>query len=104
MPGLGQLYAGHPGDALSALLVNGALAAATGIAVSSEAWGLTALTGTLLAAFWSGNIYGAVTQAREADLRREVQALERLKARGLVHRDPLPDPPTLWLRYGVDFR
>lgn len=104
LPGLGQLYAGHLGDALSAFLVNGALAAATVIAVSSEAWGLTVLSGTLLAAFWSGNIYGAVTQAREADLRREVQALERLKARGLVHRDPLPDPPTLWLRYGLDFR
>jgi hypothetical protein len=63
LPGAGQLYAGQPREAASALLVNAALFAGLGYAASQENWATVGVLGFFGLGFYSGNIYGAADAA-----------------------------------------
>lgn len=78
LPGAGQLYAGAPRDALSALLVNGALIGATTGLVLREQYIGASLTGVLALSFYTGNIYAAVNATHKRNRRLEQERLEAL--------------------------
>lgn len=59
IPGLGYLYSGHRGSALTALLVNGALGYATYTSIKTQNYGLAGLCGFFNLSFYLGNISGA---------------------------------------------
>jgi hypothetical protein len=79
LPGSGQLYAGQPRDAASALLVNGVLIGATTALVLREQYVGASLTGVLALSFYSGNIYAAVNAAHKRNRRLQRQRLEALE-------------------------
>lgn len=80
LPGAGQLYAGEPRDALSALLVNSALIGGTATLASQRRWGGAAGLGLVALSFYTGNILSATQAARRTAARREQARLEALEA------------------------
>jgi TM2 domain-containing membrane protein YozV len=104
LPGLGQLYAGNPGDAISAFLVNGLFALAT-IALAREGERVLAfLVGGVGLVWYGGNLYSAWEGARTYNERIYEGALESFKREALLHYQPLDRGKRFFLRYGVDFR
>jgi hypothetical protein len=65
LPGAGQLYAGNAGDAVSALLVNGLLAALNWQLVENQLWPGVGLVGVIQLGFYGGNILAAVNSAHK---------------------------------------
>ena len=59
IPGLGYLYSGHKGTALTSLLVNGLLMYACYTSIQNENYGLAVLTGVISLSFYIGNISGS---------------------------------------------
>ncbi|TNE85515.1 MAG: hypothetical protein EP330_25880 [Deltaproteobacteria bacterium] len=74
LPGSGQLYAGHPGDAAMAFLASGVLGLWSYTLVRSgfeddKGWrvGTGAALGTVAAFTWTSNVFGAVRGARRSN-------------------------------------
>ena len=81
IPGLGYLYSGHKGSALTSLLVNGALGYATYTSIKSQNYGLAGLCGLFTVSFYIGNINGAsrsATRYNEAKKRNIIKQLESI--------------------------
>ncbi len=88
VPGLGYLYSGHKGSALTSLLVNGALGYATYTSVKSQNYGVAALCGLFTVSFYIGNINGAgrsATRYNEAQKRNIVMQLESINHINLIN-------------------
>lgn len=77
VPGLGYLYSGHYGSALTSLIMNCALGYATYTSIKSENYGVAGLCGLLSLSFYIGNISGAGKSAvRYNDIRKKEILLE----------------------------
>lgn len=88
VPGLGYLYSGHKGSALTSLLVNGALGYATYTSIKSQNYGVAALCGLFTASFYIGNINGAgrsATRYNEAQKRNIITQLESINHINLIN-------------------
>lgn len=88
IPGLGYLYSGHKGSALTALLVNGALGYATYTSIKSQNYGLAGLCGLFTVSFYIGNINGAgrsATRYNEAKKRNIFTQLESINHINLIN-------------------
>lgn len=67
-PGSGHAYAGHYGDAVTALLLNGLFIAGTVVAVQQENYALAGVVGVIGLPFYVGNIYGGANAATKWNL------------------------------------
>ena len=88
IPGLGYLYSGHKGSALTSLLVNGALGYATFTSIKSQNYGLAGLCGLFTASFYMGNINGSGRSAiryNEAKKRNIITQLESINHINLIN-------------------
>lgn len=88
IPGLGYLYSGHKGSALTSLLVNGALGYATYTSVKSQNYGVAALCGLFTISFYMGNINGAgrsATRYNESMRRNIITQLESINHINLIN-------------------
>lgn len=88
IPGLGYLYSGHKGSALTSLLVNGALGYATYTSVKSQNYGVAALCGLFTISFYIGNINGAgrsATRYNESMKRNIITQLESINHINLIN-------------------
>lgn len=88
IPGLGYLYSGHKGSALTSLLVNGALGYATYTSVKSQNYGVAALCGLFTISFYIGNINGAgrsATRYNESMRRNIITQLESINHINLIN-------------------
>jgi hypothetical protein len=75
VPGLGQATAGHPGDGLLALLVNGGWAAATYLLIADAAYLDAALVGIGVGVrYYAGNIYNGAAAWRTTAEQRQDEA------------------------------
>jgi hypothetical protein len=93
VPGLGHLYLGMWGTALSALTWNGAFAWGLYETARTEQWGLFALLAVLESVWYTGTIYGAVAGAFRHNRDARQNWLESVAAR---HPAPgAPPQPTL---------
>ena len=68
IPGLGYLYSGHKGSAVTALLVNGILGYATYTSIKSQNYGVATLCGVFTLSFYLGNINGASRSAERYNI------------------------------------
>ena len=88
IPGLGYLYSGHKGSALTALLVNGALGYATYTSIKSQNYGVAGLCGLFTMTFYLGNINGAARSAERyntAQKRNIITQLESINHINLIN-------------------
>lgn len=88
IPGLGYLYSGHKGSALTSLLVNAALGYATYTSVKSQNYGVAALCGLFTISFYIGNINGAgrsATRYNESMRRNIITQLESINHINLIN-------------------
>lgn len=88
IPGLGYLYSGHKGSALTSLLVNGALGYATYTSIKSQNYGVAALCGLFTISFYMGNINGAgrsATRYNESMRRNIITQLESINHINLIN-------------------
>lgn len=88
IPGLGYLYSGHKGSALTSLLVNGALGYATYTSIKSQNYGIAGLCGLFTVSFYIGNISGAsrsATRYNEAKKRNVIKQLESINHIHLIN-------------------
>ena len=70
IPGMGYLYCGQPGNAITSLLINGLLAYATYTSVKNKNYGIAGVTGVFSLTFYVGNIMGSVNGAKRYNSRR----------------------------------
>jgi tetratricopeptide (TPR) repeat protein len=63
IPGSGHMYAGHYGDGVTALLLNGLFIAGTVVAIQQENYAVAGIVGVIGLPFYIGNIYGAANAA-----------------------------------------
>lgn len=63
VPGSGQIYAGHYGDGITALFLNGLFIAGTVVAANQENYAVAGVVGVIGLPFYIGNIYGAANAA-----------------------------------------
>ncbi len=68
VPGSGHIYAGHYGDGITSLLLNGLFIAGTVVAVQQENYAVAGVTGLIGLPFYIGNIYGGVNAATKWNL------------------------------------
>jgi len=68
LPGSGHIYAGHYGDGVTALLLNGLFIAGTVVAVQQENYAVAGVAGVIGLPFYAGNIYGAANAASKWNL------------------------------------
>jgi tetratricopeptide (TPR) repeat protein len=75
VPGSGHIYAGHYGDGITSLLLNGLFMAGTVVAVRQENYAVAGIVGVIGLPFYFGNIYGAANAATKWNLavRRDLQ-------------------------------
>ena len=75
LPGAGHLYAGHPGDGATSLLLNGLFIAGTVVAVRQENYAVAGVVGAIGLPFYLGNIYGAANAATKwnVSLRKDLR-------------------------------
>lgn len=102
LPGSGQLYAGHTGDAVMAFLANGTLATWSAVLIGhgladERGWevGAGAVIGGMAALSWTSNVIGASRGARRANqhaLRRSAEAALREADDPALVRDPEDEP------------
>ena len=79
IPGLGYLYTGHKGSALTSFLVNGLLGYATYTCFDKKNYGLGAICGFLNFSFYIGNLNGAARSAHrynQATKNKTIRTLE----------------------------
>lgn len=80
IPGLGYLYSGHKGSALTALLVNGALGYATYTSIKSQNYGVAGLCGLFTMSFYLGNINGAARSAERYNVAQKRNIISQLES------------------------
>lgn len=68
IPGSGHIYAGHYGDGVTSLLLNGLFIAGTVVAIKQENYAVAGVTGLIGLPFYIGNIYGGVNAATKWNL------------------------------------
>lgn len=68
VPGSGQMYAGHYGDGVASLLLNGLFIAGTAVAIHQENYATAGVVGVIGLPFYIGNIYGAANAATKWNL------------------------------------
>jgi tetratricopeptide (TPR) repeat protein len=75
LPGSGHVYAGHYGDGITSLFLNGLFVAGTVVAVRQENYAVAGIVGVIGLPFYFGNIYGAANAATKWNLavRRDLQ-------------------------------
>jgi tetratricopeptide (TPR) repeat protein len=75
IPGSGHIYAGHYGDGITSLFLNGLFMAGTVVAVRQENYAVAGIVGVIGLPFYFGNIYGAANAATKWNLavRRDLQ-------------------------------
>lgn len=78
VPGLGHLYLGEPGTALSALVWNGVFAWALVDALRAQQWSLAVVLGMFEAMWFGGSIVGAVSGAHRSNHDARLNALDDL--------------------------
>jgi tetratricopeptide (TPR) repeat protein len=79
IPGLGYIYAGHPGAALSALLIDSLLLASSYMAFDDGNAPLGALLGVVGVGWYTGSIYGSASAAERSNERDQRERLLQLK-------------------------
>lgn len=94
IPGAGQLYCHRYEDALIALLVNVGLFWSAYDAYDKEQYGLGSLLTFVGLGFYSGNIYGAITDAHKYNQLRRHEYMDRLKRDYLIESVPTPQAST----------
>ena len=101
IPGLGHLYLGMYGVALSALVWNGAFIYAMWESAQAQQWGLLALLGVLESIWYGGTVFGAVAGAhrhnRDATLNQIDLWRQSHPPPGLPPEPPSGDAPPLGL-------
>jgi tetratricopeptide (TPR) repeat protein len=68
IPGSGHIYAGHYGDGITSLFLNGLFMAGTVVAVRQENYAVAGVVGGIGLPFYFGNIYGAANAATKWNL------------------------------------
>jgi tetratricopeptide (TPR) repeat protein len=68
VPGSGHVYAGHYGDGITSLFLNGLFIAGTVMSVKQENYAVAGIVGTIGVPFYIGNIYGAANAATKYNL------------------------------------
>lgn len=68
IPGSGHVYAGHYGDGITSLFLNGLFIAGTVMSVKQENYAVAGIVGTIGLPFYIGNIYGAANAATKYNL------------------------------------
>ncbi len=68
VPGSGHIYAGHYGDGITSLFLNGLFIAGTVVAVEHENYALAGVVGLIGMPFYVGNIYGAANAATKYNI------------------------------------
>ena len=79
VPGMGYLYTKQPQNALTALLINGALAYAGYTSFKNKNYGLGGIIGILNLSFYFGNIYGSRNSAIRYNESRRNESLNSLR-------------------------
>jgi tetratricopeptide (TPR) repeat protein len=68
IPGSGHIYAGHYGDGITSLFLNGLFIAGTVVAIRQENYAVSGIVGVIGLPFYFGNIYGAANAATKWNL------------------------------------
>jgi hypothetical protein len=84
IPGLGYLYTGHKGSALTSFLVNGLLGYATYTCFNKMNYGLGAICGFLNLSFYIGNMNGAARSALRYNQAKKNQRIKILETRNQI--------------------
>lgn len=79
VPGLGHLYIGDVGTAMSALVWNGVFGWALYESVKQEQWSLTVVLGMFEAMWYGGSILGAISGAHRYNRDARLNAMEDLE-------------------------
>ena len=79
VPGLGHLYLGDPGTAVSALVWNGVFGWALYEAVAAKSWSLAVVLGMFEAMWYGGSIVGSISGAHRFNRDARVNAMEELE-------------------------
>lgn len=91
LPGAGQLYAGHPREALSAFTINALFLGGAALAARQQAWPTLGVLGFFGLGFYFGNIYGAADGAIRTNRDRRDDILHAMEGElGPVGTPPLP--------------
>lgn len=98
LPGSGQLYNGRPGDALLALLLNGAFVVGIIEAVQHDAPAVAGVLGFFQAGWYIGNVYGAVNGAHKHNRHATETFLRNLESRFQLSPPEAHRPSTFGLR------
>lgn len=84
IPGLGYLYTGHKGSALTSLLVNGLLGYATYTCFDKKNYGLGAICGFLNFSFYIGNLNGAARSAHRYNQARKNKIIKTIETHNQI--------------------
>lgn len=87
VPGLGYLYTGHKGSALTAFLANSLLAYATYTSIKSENYGVAGLMGFVSLSFYIGNISGAGRSAVRYNKKQRESIFTRLERSNFIFQN-----------------
>lgn len=91
LPGAGQLYAGHPKEALSAFTLNALFIGGAALAARQQSWPTLGVLGFFGLGFYFGNIYGAADGAIRTNRDRRDQILYSMEGElGPQGAPPLP--------------
>jgi len=91
LPGAGQLYAGQPREAASALLVNALFISGAVYAARQEQWAALGVIGFFGIGFYTGNVYGAADAAIRYNRGMRDEVLIEMEEAGLgPQAAPLP--------------
>lgn len=84
IPGLGYLYTGHKGSALTAFLVNGLLGCATYSCFDKKNYAIGAICGFLNLSFYVGNLNGAARSAHRYNQLKKNNIIHKLETRNQI--------------------
>jgi hypothetical protein len=79
IPGLGYLYTGHKGSALTSLIVNGLLGYATYTCLDKKNYGIGIICGFLNVSFYIGNLNGAARSAHRYNKNKKNKYIKNLE-------------------------
>lgn len=79
IPGLGYLYTGHKGSALTSLIVNGLLGYATYTCLDKKNYGIGIICGFLNVSFYIGNLNGAARSAHRYNQNKKNKYIKNLE-------------------------
>ena len=84
IPGLGYLYTGHKGSALTSFLVNGLLGYATYTCFDKKNYGLGAICSFLNLSFYIGNLNGAARSAHRYNQAKKNKSIKTLETHNQI--------------------